>query len=189
MLSRNRLIAILLPILFNFPSLAQSSEMVQVGPPPIRRADPPAPSASAQELEGLGDQFRSDKNFLDAIDYYAAAARKAPSASLLNKMGICNLLLQRYREARKDFNKAIKVDAAHADAYNNLGVVYYEERDYGRAIKNYQKAVSLNGEAASYHSNLGAAYFSKKQFDKASASYSKALELDPDVFERISRAG
>ena len=43
--------------------------------------------------------------------------------------------------------------------------------------------------AASYYSNLGAAYFAKKQFEKASLSYSKALELDPDVFERISRAG
>src|SRR5215475_10821650 len=178
MLSRNRLIAILLFLLLpNLPSLAQNSEMVQVAPPPIRRAEPPAPTASAQELEGLGDQFRSDKNFLDAIDYYEAAARKTPAASLYNKMGICNLLLQRYRDAKRDFGKAIKIDSSHADAFNNLGVVYYEQRDYGRAIKNYQKAVAIRDDAASYYSNLGAAYFSKRQFDKASASYSKALEL------------
>jgi tetratricopeptide (TPR) repeat protein len=104
-------------------------------------------------------------------------------------MGICDLMLQRYKEARKNFNRAIKLDHNHSDAYNNLGVVYYQQKDYGKAIKTYEKAVSLNGEAASYYSNLGAAYFAKKQFEKAAYNYSKAMEIDPDVFERTSRAG
>jgi tetratricopeptide (TPR) repeat protein len=106
----------------------------------------------------------------------------------MNKMGICNLMLQRYKDARKDFSRAVKKDHSHADAYNNLGVVYYQQRDYGKAIKNYEKAVSLN-LSASYYSNLGAAYFAKKQFEKAAYNYAKALELDPDIFERVSRAG
>ncbi len=192
MLSWNRVASLLLflPLLFNLPGFSQNTEIVQVGPPPIRRAEPPAPSASAEELEGRGDQLRAEKNYLDAIDYYLAAAQKSTSsAAILNKMGICDLMLQRYKEARKNFSRAVKVDPNHADAYNNLGVVYYEQRDYGKAIKSYEKAVALNGDAASYYSNLGAAYFSRKQFDKAAVSYSKALELDPDVFERISRAG
>ncbi|MFY9558672.1 MAG: tetratricopeptide repeat protein [Terriglobales bacterium] len=190
MLSRNRLTSLPILLLLALPAFSQNTEIVQVGPPPIRRAEPPAPSASAVELEGRGDQLRAEKNYLDAIDYYQAALQKtAASGALLNKMGICDLMLQRYRQARKNFERAIKADRTHADAYNNLGVVYYELRDYGRAIKNYEKAVALNAGAASYYSNLGAAYFSKKQFDKAALSYSKALELDPDVFERTSRAG
>ena len=193
MLSWNRvtsLLLLLLSLLFTLTSFSQNTEMVQVGPPPMRRAEPPAPSASAEELEGRGDQLRAEKAYLDAMDYYQAAAQKtASSAGLLNKMGICDLMLQRYKEARKNFNRAVKTDRNHADAYNNLGVVYYVARDYGKAIKNYEKAAALNPSAASYYSNLGAAYFGKKQFDKAAVSYSKALELDPDVFERISRAG
>jgi tetratricopeptide (TPR) repeat protein len=193
MLSWNRipsLLILLLALLLAVPAFSQNTEMVQVGPPPMRRAEPPPPSASAEELERRGDQLRAGKNYLDAIDYYLAAAQKATSsASLLNKMGICDLMLQRYKQAQRSFGRAIKADPKHADAYNNLGVVYYEERDYSRAIKNYEKAVALNSDAASYYSNLGAAYFSRKQYDKAALSYSKALELDPDVFERISRAG
>lgn len=177
-------------LLLTLPAFSQNTEMVQVSPPPIRRAEPPAPSASAVELEGRGDQLRAEKSYLDAMDYYeAAVSRSGGSGSLLNKMGICDLMLQRYKEARKNFSRAIKIDRNHSDAYNNLGVVYYQQRDFGRAIKSYQKAVALNGDAASYYSNLGAAYFAKKDFDKASLNYSKALELDPDVFERISRAG
>jgi len=183
------LLFVLLPLLLTSPAFSQNTEMVQVGPPPFRRAEPPAQSASAEELEGRGDQLRSEKNYLDAIDYYQAAMVKTGgTASLMNKMGICDLMLQRYREARKNFSRAVKTDHNHSDAYNNLGVVYYEQRDYGKAIKSYEKAVSLNAWA-SYYSNLGAAYFAKKQFDKAALSYSKALELDPDIFERTSRAG
>jgi tetratricopeptide (TPR) repeat protein len=142
------------------------------------------------ELEGRGDELRAEKSYLDAMDYYeAAVSRSGATGSLFNKMGICDLMLQRYKEARKNFSRAIKADHNHSDAYNNLGVIFYQQRDYGKAIKNYERAIARNAGAASYYSNLGAAYFAKKQFDKASLSYSKALELDPDVFERISRAG
>jgi tetratricopeptide (TPR) repeat protein len=186
MLSWNRFTSLLLLLpLSTLQSFSQNTEMVQVGPPPIHRAEPPASSASAEELEGRGDQLRAEKDYLDAMDYYQAAAQKSTvSASLLNKMGICDLMMQRYKEARKNFSHAVKIDRTHSDAYNNLGVVYYVSRDYGKAIKNYQKATALNSSAASYYSNLGAAYFGKKDFDKAAVSYSKALELDPDVFER-----
>ena len=123
------------------------------------------------------------------MDYYQAASDKiGVKANLFNKMGICDLMLQRYKDARKNFSRAVKIDHNHSDAYNNLGVVYYEQRDYGRAIKNYEKAVSLN-PWASYYSNLGAAYFAKKEFEKAASNYAKALELDPDIFERTSHAG
>lgn len=191
MLSRNRATAVLIVLLFAaVPAFSQNSELVQVGPPPMRRAEPPAPGASAETLEARGDELRSEKNYLDAIDYYAAVLKKAgDNSTVLNKMGICDLMLQRYKEARRSFERAIKVDRNHADAYNNLGVVYYSLHDYGRAIRRYEKAVEMNPGAASYYSNLGAAYFSRRQFDKAAASYAKALELDPDVFERIARAG
>jgi tetratricopeptide (TPR) repeat protein len=172
------------------PMQAQNSEQVEIGPPPLHRVDPPAPGASAEELAKRGDELRTKKNFLDAVDYYEAALKLAPSdASMLNKIGICQLMMQRYKEAGKSFERAIKADRKHADAYNNLGVVYYQAHNYNAAIKRYEKAVSLNGDAASYFSNMGAAYFGKKQFEKAIQNYSKALELDADIFERTSHAG
>jgi len=48
-------------------------------------------------------------------------------------------MMQRYKEARKNFSRAVKIDHTHADAYNNLGVVYYVSRDYGKAIKTYKR--------------------------------------------------
>jgi len=176
--------------LFVLPLQAQNSEQLEVGPPPLHRADPPAPGATPEELERRGDELRTQKNFLDAVDYYQAALKGAPAnASVFNKIGICQLMTQRYKDAKKSFEHAIRADRKHSDAYNNLGVIYYQARNYNGAIKHYEKAISLNNDAASYYSNMGAAYFGKRQFEKAIQNYSKAMELDPDIFERTSRAG
>jgi tetratricopeptide (TPR) repeat protein len=183
-------VALFLPSLFVLPLQAQSTEQVEVGPPPLHRVNPPAPGASAEELELRGDELRTEKNFLDAVDYYRAALKGSPgAASVFNKIGICQLMTQRYKEAKKSFEHAIKADRKHADAYNNLGVIYYQARNYNAAIKHYEKSIALNDGAASYYSNMGAAYFGKRQFEKAVLNYSKAMELDPDIFERTSRAG
>lgn len=172
--------------------LAQVSppEQVQVSPPPLRRAEPPKANATPEDLEQQADQLRSDKAFLDALDYYRAALAKKPNNALLyNKIGITELVLRRYRGAKKDFERALKNDRAYADAYNNLGVIYYIDKNYGKAIKQYQRAIDLRKDSASYYSNLGAAYFSKKEFEKAIDAYNQALQLDPEVLERTSHAG
>jgi len=166
------------------------SEQVQIKPPLIRMIDPPAPDATVADLDQRGDQLRMEKLYLDAMDYYRAALTKQPnSAALLNKLGITELMIQRYREAKKAFEQSIKRDRKFADAYNNLGVVYYEERKYGPAVKQYRRAIAIDNTSASFYSNLGAALFSKKEFEPAVLAYQKAVEIDPDVFERTSRGG
>lgn len=166
------------------------SEQVQVSPPLLRTIEPPSPAATAADLEKRADDLRGQKLYLDALDYYRAALTKTrDSASLLNKIGITELMMQRYAEARKSFEHAIKADRKFADAYNNLAVVYYELKKYGPAIKHYHQAIAIDSNSASFYSNLGAALFSKKEFQPAVEAYQQAMQLDPDVFERSSRAG
>ncbi|MGO9862111.1 MAG: tetratricopeptide repeat protein [Terriglobales bacterium] len=168
----------------------QNSQPAGTVPAPPQRVDAPAPGASPEALEKRGDELREGKNYLDAVDFYRAALKGTPgNASLFNKIGICQLQIQNFKEAKKNFERAIRLDRKHADAYNNLGVVYYETRNYNPAIRQYEKAIALQDASASFYSNLGAAYFGKKQFDKAIQNYSKALQLDPDIFERTSHAG
>jgi tetratricopeptide (TPR) repeat protein len=166
------------------------SEQVQIAPPLVRAVDPPASDATADALEQQGDQLRTEKLYLDALDYYHAAMLKKPNdARILNKIGITELMLLRTKEAKKSFEKAIHADQSYADAYNNLGVVFYENRKYGAAVKQYQKAIEKDASSASFFSNLGAAYFSKRDFNPAVDAYQHALEIDPDVFTRSSRTG
>ncbi len=186
------------------PASAQLTELDQIQiAPPIRQIQPPSPDASVQELEKTGDDLRSRKAYLDAIDYYEAAQKKAPDdAALYNKIGIAQLMLQRFREAGKNFERSIRKDGNFADAYNNLGVVKYVlgceglrqrhlfgNRDFVRAIGYYKKAIALTPDSASFYSNLGAAYFSQKKMDEATSAYAEALKLDPSIFEHSSRSG
>jgi tetratricopeptide (TPR) repeat protein len=166
------------------------SEQVQVAPPLMRAVDSPAPDATAADLEARADSLRAQKLYLDALDYYDAALAKKPNdAQILNKIGITQLMMQHYNEARRSFEHAIKANRGYADAYNNLGVVLYEAKKYSAAVKQYEKAIAKDGNSASFYSNLGAARFSKKEFNGAVAAYERALELDPEVFQRTSRDG
>jgi tetratricopeptide (TPR) repeat protein len=166
------------------------SEQVQVAPPLLRAIDPPAADATAAALEQQADDLRSSKLYLDALDYYHAALAKKPNdARLLNKIGITELMMQRYKEAKRSFERSIHADREFADAYNNLGVVFYEAKHYSAALKQYRQAIEMDDTSASFFSNLGAAYFSKKEFEPAVTAYQHALELDPEVFERTSRVG
>jgi tetratricopeptide (TPR) repeat protein len=181
----------LIVLLPSMRSLAQAapSDQVQVGPP-VRRIEPPSPTATANELETRGDELRAEKAYLDSLDYFRAALVKNPkSPQIYNKMGIVQLQTYHLNDAKKCFERAIKLNKLHSDAYNNLGVVHYEQKKYGKAIKLYTKAINLDENAASYFSNLGAAYFSKKDFEKATLAYTRAIQLDPDIFERTSRTG
>jgi tetratricopeptide (TPR) repeat protein len=177
---------------FSSRSKAQlsNSEQVQVKPPLIRAIDPPALDATAADLEAQADQLRGQKLYLDALDYYRAAIAKTHvTAALLNKIGITELMMQRYRDAKKSFDQSIKSDRNFADAHNNLGVVFYEEQKYGGAVKEYRRAIAIDANSASFYNNLGAALFAKKEFEPAVLAYEHAVQLDPDVFERTSRGG
>lgn len=178
----------ILPAVLAVPVHAQSLEQLEVGPPPLHRTEPPAPGATAKELESRGDELHADKNYLDAIDYYQAALGKDPrNAVLMNKVGMQQLLLHRWKEAQKSFEHAIKTDKKYANAYANLAVIYYEESNYGKSIRYYDKAIALDGDEAVFYNNRAAALFFKKEYDKAMADYNKALQLDPDFFERAER--
>lgn len=185
---------LIIPLLFTLTicpaACAQSLEQLAVGPPPVHRTPPPSPTASASELEKIGDALQNDKNYLDAIDYYAAALAKEPhSAVLLNKIGISQLELHRYRDARKYFELATRADKSYASAYANLGVVYYSETSYGKSVKYYDRAIAIDANQAVFYNNRAASLFAKKDFARASADYAKALQLDPDIFEQSGRGG
>ncbi|MGA9899011.1 MAG: tetratricopeptide repeat protein [Terriglobales bacterium] len=176
-------------VLLALPNLYAQTELVQITPPPLRRAAPPAPNASADELDARGDELRGQKAYLDALDYYRAALAKKRSASLYNKAGITELELRRDNESARDFERAVKLDRQFADAWNNLGVAWYLQQKYGKAVKEYEKAIKLKPDVASFYNNLGAAYYGKKDWEQATIAYGRALQLDPDIFERTSRTG
>lgn len=155
----------------------------------LLRVPPPPETASVAELEQRGDILRSEKAYLDAIDYYRAAITKDDTASLHNKVGISLFLLHRDSEARKEYDRAIKLDKSYAEAHNNLGALFYNAHKMGPAVREYKKAIKLHESSAAFHKNLGTAYFSEKDFDGASREYQRAMQIDPAIFDRQASGG
>ncbi|HYX51906.1 MAG TPA: tetratricopeptide repeat protein [Candidatus Limnocylindrales bacterium] len=183
-----------LAILFFAVSLLGQQPQAQVQEPVsdpaiLLRVPPPPPDATFQELEHRGDELRSQKAYLDAVDYYRAATQKNDTAQLHNKIGIAYFLLHRDRDARREYQSAIKLNKEYSEAYNNLGALYYNQRRYGPSIKEYKRALKINEENASFHKNLGTAYFSEKDFQGASREYQRAMALDPSIFDRQPSGG
>lgn len=171
---------------FALPVLAQQSSPADSAP---LRIPPPSENATAAELEKQGDDLRTQKAYLDSIDYYRAGMKKDDSAALHNKAGISFLQLQRENEARKEFQRAIQMDKNYPEPHNNLGALNYNKGRYGQAVKEYRKALQLNDGNAAFHSNLGTAYFAEKDFDHAIKQYTRAKELDPMIFDRQPSGG
>ncbi len=163
---------------------ASATSAPQITPPLI-----PAANATAANLEAQGDLLRAEKRYLDSVDYYQAAIAKHPTATLWNKTGMAYLFVQRYHDAQKAFERAIKLDKAAPEAYNNRAFIEQVNKNPGKAIKYYHKALALRPESSTFHYNLASAYFAKHEFEQSAQEYRTAYQLDPGIFQRVSKTG
>lgn len=145
----------------------------------------PKPVHITPELRG--DIFMARKMYREAIDKYREGQPNSPV--LTNKIGIAFHQMLQLSLAKKNYERAIKLDKHYSEAINNLGTIYYSQKSYRRAIGCYKRAIRYSSPTASIYANMGAAYFGRKDYNHAGEFYEKALQLDPDVFEHHSTFG
>src|SRR5271163_1072360 len=167
---------------------AQASDAVRA----IRHQDPqwelvrphlPDPAtATAQQLETVGDVLRARRFPEDATDYYLYALRRGGNeVELMNKLGVTQLDLRHTSAARAYFQRAIQLRQKDAVAWNNLGAVEYIDGRFATAITDYGRAIKLDKKSATFHSNLATALFEEKKYKDARNQFKMALQLDPDM--------
>ena len=135
-----------------------------------------------------GDIYMARKMYLDAIDMYREGPKNSPV--LANKIGIAFHQMLQLQLAKKNYQRAIKLDPKYSEAINNLGTIYYANKNYRKAISYYKRALRVASPSASILLPISVqAYFARKDYKDATAYYEKALELDPLVFEHHSSFG
>ena len=162
---------------------AQSSLLDSTRQP--RPATPEVKTEITPEVRG--DIFMARKMYRDAIDVYRQCPANSPVT--WNKIGIAYHQLLDFKDAQKNYEKALKVDPKYSEAMNNVGTIYYARKSYGGAIRRYKAAIRLKPDTASYYSNLGTAYFARKDYKNAALMYQTAIKLDPDIFENHNTVG
>jgi Tfp pilus assembly protein PilF len=148
----------------------------------------PAPQPPIQlNAEQRADIMMARKMYREAVETY----KEGPldSAIIWNKIGIAYHQMMQLDNARRNYEKAIKINPQYSEAINNLGTVYYAHKSFRRAITCYRKALKIAPGSASVYSNLGTAYFARKKYKEAAEAYQTALSLDKDVFEHHSSYG
>jgi tetratricopeptide (TPR) repeat protein len=147
--------------------------------------DQPATVARASlSPEDMGDVLMARRKYVEAISTYQQVPNQ--SSILWNKLGIAQQHLFNEREARRDYERALRLDPKNAEATNNLGTILYSQKDYKGAIRLYKRALKLNPRNSTIYCNLGTAYFAKEKYKDGAEAYRTALELDPSAFEHDS---
>ena len=118
----------------------------------------------------LDDKIRDQEKRVDA---------DPKSADLRNDFG--NLLAARRfpREARTQYEMAMKLDSHHFLAPYNLGLLYETQGEIGRAISAYEKSVDRNRGFPPARFRLGRLYEKRGAQSRAIAQYARALQIDP----------
>ena len=106
----------------------------------------------------------------------------------------------KFKEAKEEFEKALKIDQFYVPAKESLkvikdvieqkvkreaaiyffkGISFEKKGQYDQAIKDYTKAIEVNPRFAGAYSNRGRAYDKEGQFDQAIKDFTKAIEVNP----------
>ncbi len=89
--------------------------------------------------------------------------------------------IEKYKEAIKNYNEAIKIDSKYVFAYNNRGSAKEKLEKYEEAIKDYNIAVKLDPNCVFAYYNIGNAKRSLKQYEEAIKYYQMAIKITPNA--------
>jgi Tfp pilus assembly protein PilF len=141
-------------------------------------------NAPALTPEQMGDLHMARRRYQAAIESYHLAPQDSPA--VWNKIGIASQQMFMMDEAKKSYEKSLKLDPTNADVLNNLATIYYSMKQYAIAEKYYRKALKLRPGSALINKNLGTDLLAEDKFKKGWDCYQAALSIDPEIFERSS---
>ena len=87
-----------------------------------------------------------------------------------------------FKEAEKDYRKALEINKESVKGNFNLGTAVYQDKNFDESAKIYGELAGKNQDmdvqAKIYH-NLGNSFLEAKQYDKSILSYKNALMNNP----------
>ncbi|MBP2172675.1 tetratricopeptide repeat protein [Methanococcus voltae] len=88
-----------------------------------------------------------------------------------------------YKNAEKNYRKAITMHSNVAEAHNNLGCLLDNLGNLEEAEHEYRQALEVDPQYMKAHNNLATILGHMGRYEEAEVQYNKALELNPDYWE------
>jgi Ca-activated chloride channel family protein len=92
--------------------------------------------------------------------------------------GLALVAAEKFEEAIKAFNRAVKLNPDYAKAYRQLGEAYREIGDAKKEVEAYKQVIKYQPNSARAYEDLGGAY-PYGEYKKAIEAYDEASRLDP----------
>jgi Tfp pilus assembly protein PilF len=83
------------------------------------------------------------------------------------------------KEAKADYDRAIRLDPKLALAYLHRGIWYSLQRELDKALADYERAIRLDPKNAWVYYNRGLALWEKGKFNQAFADFDSAIRHNP----------
>ncbi|SDP42464.1 tetratricopeptide repeat protein [Desulforhopalus singaporensis] len=112
---------------------------------------------------------------------------KRLAADIFFKKGNLFLDNHQFAEAVEQFEKAVQIDDAYAEAHSNLGYSYRKLGRYDKAVSHYKKAIELEPDLAQAHEYLGEAYAEMGEFTRAETHLKILRDLGSDETEELEQ--
>ncbi|MEM1019502.1 MAG: tetratricopeptide repeat protein [Sphingomonadales bacterium] len=128
----------------------------------------------------LGSSARKDLDLCSQALTSGTLTGKNVPATYVNR-GIIFMRMERYKDAIADYEQALDIDPALAEAKINMGAALIGLRRYASAIAYLEEGLTetpISPHVAYY--NLGIAHELIGDFQSARAHYSSALEIAPE---------
>ena len=138
-------------------------------------------SAPAQSTAGSTQQSAPPFDESRATQLKAAADRNPADAETRVQLGNLYFDAERYDEAVRWYEAALKIDPKNVNASTDLGIAYYYSNQPDRALAQFDKSLELDPKHSKTLLNVGIVRaFGKQDLAGAEKAWERVLEVAPD---------
>jgi cytochrome c-type biogenesis protein CcmH/NrfG len=145
---------------------------------PSRAAVPTAAAAPAQSAQGAQAPPPFDESRAAALR--VTADRNPADAETRIQLGNLYFDAERYEDARKWYEAALKVDPRNVNASTDLGIAYYYSNQPDRALAQFDTSLAIDPKHSKTLLNVGIVRaFGKQDLDGAEKAWQRVLDVAP----------
>src|SRR5204863_6441895 len=151
----------------------------------------PPPAATTASTPSNSGQAAPVFDEARAAQLKTSADRSPSDSEIRVQLGNLYFDAERYDEASRWYEDALKVDPKNVNASTDLGISYYYSNQPDRALAQFERSLAIDPKHSKTLLNIGIVRaFGKQDIDGAEKAWQRVLELAPNTPEAdVARKG